>query len=90
MLAIGAGWVITRGVRGRWRMRFAVCLFASIQLGYAALNHAAEDATWRGVEEWRDYYAAELETATDPREREMYQWYSDHYDALLKHRRDRR
>lgn len=86
-LAIGAGWWITRGVPGRWRMRFAVCLFASIQFGYAALNQAAEESTWRGVEKWRDYNATEAKEAVDPREREMHQWYVNYYNALLEHRR---
>jgi hypothetical protein len=45
-LAAFFGWIFTRGVAGKWRLRFAVALFMTITLGWSIASYRAEEAAW--------------------------------------------
>jgi hypothetical protein len=45
-MAVFFGWLFTRGVAGKWRLRFAVALFVTITLGWSIAAYRAEDAAW--------------------------------------------
>ncbi len=40
------GWIFTRGVAGKWRLRFAVAVFLTITLGWSIAAYRAEEAAW--------------------------------------------
>ncbi|QTN31316.1 hypothetical protein HZ994_02890 [Akkermansiaceae bacterium] len=45
-LAAFFGWMSTRNVAGKWRMRLAVTLFIAIPLGWSIAAYRAEEAAW--------------------------------------------
>ena len=87
-LGVGVVWVMTRGVFARWRMRFAVCLFAAFPVGYAGLNVASESVAWDAIEAKREYHAEQIRRYVgDARDARMHAWYVEWYDAMLEKRR---
>jgi hypothetical protein len=50
VVAIFDTWIFTRDVRGKWRMRFAVCMFATILSGWSILSLKAESGVIPGLE----------------------------------------
>lgn len=74
LIALADAWIFTRHVRGKWRMRFAVCIFVTILCGWSIASLKAESGVIAGLEyqikqerlSWRraaDWY-------DNPRERE--------------------
>ena len=45
-VALVFGWLFTRGVKGKWRLRFAVLVFVSIILGWSIPAFRADKAAW--------------------------------------------
>jgi hypothetical protein len=50
VIALADTWIFTRHVRGKWRMRFAVCLFATIVCGWSIASLKAESGVIPGLE----------------------------------------
>lgn len=50
VVALVDAWIFTCAVKGRWRMRFSVCLFATILCGWSILSLKAESGVIRGLE----------------------------------------
>lgn len=45
-LALFFAWIFTKGVSGKWRLRFVVVLFVTIIIGWSGAAFLAEEAAW--------------------------------------------
>jgi hypothetical protein len=72
-LAAFFGCMFTRGVVGKWRLRFAVALFITITLGWSIAAYRAEEAAWTvGIDQRIDKARQMWRRAAEMNEAEMW------------------
>lgn len=71
VMALVGVWLVTREVRGRWRMRILVAGFAGFLSLWAVAAWAAEDSAWQALEDRLVEVKKEMERTYDV---ESYRW----------------
>jgi len=71
VLALAGVWLLTRGVRDRWRMRFLVAGFAGFLSLWSLAALAGKDAAWQGLEDELVKIEQEMEQTYDA---DWYRW----------------
>jgi len=78
------GWLGTRGVPGKWRMRFVILVFSILTLGYAWLALPAESIAWRDLKAHREYLWQDSLMENEPWRMDFLRRRIDEIDDMLE------